>query len=145
MIRGTRHTKVLLGARLFGYGPAHSEVGSSSHVSLSNVHGGEAGIVTVAVTAFQRGAPTTAGNPSRTVSSAIDHVSRVLLRAAVELMQVLVDYERSIGHLDAEADAARVEELCRQLHAGEVRPHPMQQMGLDRTRSPRPSPHTARA
>jgi tetratricopeptide (TPR) repeat protein len=30
---------------------------------------------------------------------------------AVELMQVCVDYEREIGHPDAEADAARVEEI----------------------------------
>ncbi len=30
---------------------------------------------------------------------------------AVDLMQTLVDYERGIGHPDAEADAARVEEI----------------------------------
>ena len=34
---------------------------------------------------------------------------------AVELMQVCVDYEREIGHPDAEKDAARVAELRRQL------------------------------
>jgi tetratricopeptide (TPR) repeat protein len=34
---------------------------------------------------------------------------------AVELMQVCVDYERDIGHPDAEADAARVEEISRRL------------------------------
>jgi hypothetical protein len=51
MIRGMRHTKVLLRTRLLSHGPAHSEVGSSSLVELSNVHGGGvAGIVTAAVT-----------------------------------------------------------------------------------------------
>jgi hypothetical protein len=30
---------------------------------------------------------------------------------AAALMQVLVDYEQEIGHPDAEADAARVQEL----------------------------------
>ncbi len=30
---------------------------------------------------------------------------------AVELMQTLVDYEREIGHPEAESDAARVEEI----------------------------------
>jgi tetratricopeptide (TPR) repeat protein len=33
------------------------------------------------------------------------------LARAIQLMQVCVDYERELGHPDAEADAARVEEI----------------------------------
>jgi tetratricopeptide (TPR) repeat protein len=37
------------------------------------------------------------------------------LARAIELQQVTVDYEREIGHVDAEKDAARVEELRKEL------------------------------
>jgi tetratricopeptide (TPR) repeat protein/transcriptional regulator with XRE-family HTH domain len=46
------------------------------------------------------------------------------LARGVALMQVRVDYERSIGHTDAEAHAAHVEKLRRQLHVAEDRASP---------------------
>ncbi|HQP61867.1 MAG TPA: hypothetical protein PKX41_11725, partial [Anaerolineaceae bacterium] len=47
----------------------------------------------------------------------IDEKQGDLVRA-VALMQVLVDYERAIGHPDAEKHAARVEEIRRPMAGG---------------------------
>jgi len=40
------------------------------------------------------------------------------LRKALEAMQIRVDFEREVGHPDAEKDAATVEEIRKRLEAG---------------------------
>jgi hypothetical protein len=44
------------------------------------------------------------------------------LARAVPLMQLCVDFERGLGHIDTDADARQVENLRQQLTAQQVKP-----------------------
>ena len=47
-----------------------------------------------------------------------EYVKQGELEKAITLMQFCVDYERELGHTDAEKDAARVEEIRKRLAGG---------------------------